>query len=257
MTRIAATVVMLLVPLAAPDAVELPAATPSTVALVDSMRQAGFSDGFELRMNITTVSPIGHRSQLIKAAVIGQFGPDRQRLTIRGISPEQVRNRSLIAERSNDARIKVIEYGVQSGDGNPYGNLFDSGIVLWDMFSPWWDWPKQQLRGRDRLAGHDCTVISSQSDADNSPIREVVSCVDPDTKLSLRTQLFDSRHALIRTISVGQVIRKQSGYGAAKRLSIVSADNSLTEVEVYGGDEHYAITAATFAPLDSQSSIGR
>jgi 3-methyladenine DNA glycosylase/8-oxoguanine DNA glycosylase len=56
---------------------------------------------------------------------------------------------------------------------------------------------------------------------------------------------------------VEQTMRKDSGMTAAKRMSIAVADNSLTEIEVYGGDEHYFITAETFAALDHQPADGK
>jgi hypothetical protein len=217
------------------------------------MWQARQSEGFEARMSVTLIGPDGRRTSPLKLAVIGQFGVDRQRLLIRGISPDKVRNRFIAAERNADGRIRSIEYGEYGADGStgadPFANLFDSGLVIWDMLGSWWTWPKQTAAGSGQAAGHDCTLVRSQSNAGTSPIRDVLSCVAPDAKLALRTQLFDGRGALVRAISVDQTLRKPSGAIAARRLSITGPGNSVTEVEVYGGDEHYDITADTFAKL--------
>jgi len=75
--------------------------------------------------------------------------------------------------------------------------------------------------------------------------------VDVDGKLSLRTELFDRHHNLIRCILVKQTMRKESGALAAKKLTITAADRTVTEVEVYSGDENYLVTADTFAKLDA------
>ncbi len=261
MTRIAATLLLLSATFAQFGHGAEPLATASPSELAESMRQARYSEGFEARMNISTVKPDGRRSASFKLAVIGQFAADRQRLLIRGISPDKVRHRFFAAERSAEGRIRSIEYGESSSDDiaevHPLTKLFDSDLVIWDMFGSWWSWPKQSLAGTEQIAGRNCTLVRSQSDAAISPIREVVSCVDRDARLSLRTQLFDSRRALIRTISVEQTMRKESGLMAARRMSIVGADNSLTEVDVYGGDEHYLIAADAFAPLGARPATGQ
>jgi hypothetical protein len=261
MMKTAGPLLILLATFARPLLGAEPPAAPSSAALAEAMRQARYSDGFEARMNISTVKADGRRLASFKLAVIGQFDAARQRLLIRGISPDKVRHRFLAAERSADGRIRSIEYGepISAGiaEADPFAKLFESGPVIWDMFAPWWNWPKQSLGTTEQIAGRDCTIVRSQSDAAISPIREVISCVDKDAGLSLRTQLFDSRRALVRTITVEQTMRKESGTMAAKRMSITGADNSVTEVEVYGGDEHYAIAAGTFAPLGPQPAAGQ
>jgi hypothetical protein len=261
MSRFAAAVLALLAALAPLGQAAESESDSSAAGLADSMRQAKLSDGFEARMNIVTVDPGGRRGQTIKVAVIGQFGTDRQRLMIRGISPNSVRNRFLVAERIADGPIRAIEYRERVTDGvaetDPQKNQFDAGLVMWDMFSPWWSWPKQTLGGTERMAGRDCRIVRSRDETGISPVREVVSCVDKGAGLSLRTQLFDSRRTLLRTISVERTIRRESGLLAAKKLTVAAADNTVTEIEVYGGDEHYAISAETFAPLDHPPAAGK
>jgi hypothetical protein len=251
MIRVAASLLPLLAMLACPA---YGAESSAATALAESMRQARLSNGFEARMNVAVVKPDGRRAMPLKIAVIGQVGKERQRLLIRGISPEVVRNRYFAAEKTADGRIRAIEYGGEGSAGvaeaSPLERLFDSGLVIWDMFGPWWNWPKQELDGTERIAGRDCTLVRSQTDSVTSPIREVVSCVDRDARLSLRTQFFDRRHALIRTISVERTTRLGSGATAAKKLSVTEADKSATEIEVYSGDEEYLIGADTFNKLD-------
>jgi hypothetical protein len=260
MTR-PSTVLLLFATLVRPGYGAEPAVITSPAALAESMRQARFSDGFEVRMNLSTVQPDGRHSPLLKLAVIGQLSIERERLLFRGISPDKVRNRFFAAEKRANSEIRSITYGEHvSGslvEATPFTKVFDSDLVVWDMFAPWWNWPKQSLGGTEQIAGHDCTIVRSQSDAGISPIREVISCVDENARLSLRTQLFDGQHALVRTISVEQTMRKESGVMAAKRMSITGVDNSITEVAVYSGDEHYRITADTFSSFDSRPAINQ
>ena len=194
-----------------------------------------------------------------KLAVVGQFTADRERLLIRGISPKEIRDRYFAAERTADGRIKAIDHGDNSVVGrskaDPYARIFGSELVMWDLFAAWWDWPKQSLGESERIAGRECTLVRSQTDVAASPVREVVSCVDLDGRLSLRTQFFGNKHQLIRTIMVEKTIRKEFGLKAAKRLSITGEGGTTSEVEIYGGDEHYAVSADTFTVLDSGSSI--
>lgn len=222
-------------------------------ALVETMKQARLSDGFEARMEVATIAANGRRAPPFKISVAGQIGKDRQRLRIRGISPDKVRGRYIAAERNADGRIRAIQYS-EAGNiekSDPAARLFDSGLVLRDMFGEWWNWPQQTLEGADRIDGRACTLVRSRTDDGASPIREVLSCVAPEAKLSLRAQLYDRRHALLRTIAVKQTMRKESGALAAKKLTITEADHRVTEVEVYSGDEHYLVDAGTFAPLDN------
>ncbi|HEX5363059.1 MAG TPA: hypothetical protein VFW59_02225 [Gallionella sp.] len=230
-----------------------PGAAADAAALAEAMQQARYSDGFTVRMNIASIQPNGRRAMPFKLAVIGQIDAKRQRLLIKGISPDMVRNRFVVAERNADGRIRAIGYTEPSaadiGKVDPTAPLFDSGLVLWDMLAPWWEWPRQNMGETEQIAGRSCTLVRSQTDENFSPIREVISCVDEKARLSLRTQLFDRRHTLIRTISVKQTMRKDSGALAAKKLTIT--DHAVTEVEVYSGDEHYQVTADTFAQFDA------
>jgi len=251
---------LLLAALACPGYAAEPPAILSAAALAGLMRQASYSDGFEARMDITTAKPGGQRTAPVKLAVIGQFGAERQRLLIRGISPDKVRNHFFAAEKGIDGRIRSVEYGEHIPgikEADPFAKVFDTGLVIWDMLVPWWNWPKQSLGGTEQIAGRYCFIVHSQAGADASPMRKAVSCVDRDAGISLRTQLFDGRRTPVRTISVTQTVGKESGMMAAKELSVTDADNSTTWAEIYGGDEHYSIAADTFAALDSLPVAGK
>jgi hypothetical protein len=261
MMKNAGAVLILLATLMRPGYAAEPPVIASSAALAESMRGARLSDGFEARMNVSAVQPDGRRIALLKLAVVGQFSAERERLQIRGIAPDRIRNRYFAAESRADGGIRSIAYGENFSSGiaetDPFAKLFDSELVIWDMFASWWSWPKQSIGGTEQLAGRDCNIVKSQIDAASSPVREVISCVDKNARISLRTQLFDGRHTLIRTISVEQMMRKESGAMAAKRMLITSADNSITEIEVYSGDQHYLVTADTFGALDYRPAVTR
>jgi hypothetical protein len=235
-------------------------AAPAPLALATVMREARHSQGFALRMNITVVSADGRPLAPLKLAVIGQSGRERERLLIRGIAPAAVRNRVIAAERGADGEIRAVIDGTSGGGrpvpADPFMTLFDSGLVLWDLFGPWWGWPIQTLGDTQRLGGHDCIGIRSRTDAGTAVIREVESCIDRADRLALRTQLYDDRRTLIRTISVEESMHYEVGAVAARRLSIAGADQALTEIEVYSADPHYAIAADTFAVLDAAAAAG-
>lgn len=221
--------------------------------LAAAMRQARLSDGFEARMSVLVTKADGRHNLPIKIAVIGQFSSDRQRLVIRGISPEQVRGRFIAAERTADGRIRAISYGAQTPvvEADPFARLFDSGMTIWDMFGAWWSWPDQSLDGDAQAAGRACTFVRSRN-AVPGPVQEVASCIDRGARLSLKTQLFNRQQAAIRTISVEQTMRKESGLLAAKKLLVTESSGTLTAIEIYGGDEQYVVTPDTFAALDAR-----
>ena len=230
-------------------------AEADAAAFAEAMKQVRRSDGFEARMNVSVFKADGQHLTTFKFAVIGQIGKDKQRVLIRGITPETVRARYIAAERGADGRIRAIGYTNTADAGttrfDPGSGLFGSGVVLWDMFAPWWNWPRQEWV-ESRMSGtQGCSAIRSQSDG-NAPVREVVSCIDRAGKLSLNTQLYGRQHKLLRSIAVERTMRKESGALAAKKLTITEADGTVTEVEVYSGDENYLVTADTFAALDAQ-----
>lgn len=229
------------------------AAEPTAASLVAAMRESRQSEGFEIRMQVVSVAPDGQRSTPIKLAVIGEVGTSGQRLLLRGISPDAVRGRRMAVERSADGRVRAAD---PDGPANPYAPVFDTGLVAWDMLMPWWEWPRQSLGGTERIGGRECRIVRSRNDAEDAAIREVVSCVDADNGLSLRTQFFDARHGLVRSIAVLATIARESGRLAAKKLAVTSG-NGVTEAEVYSGDEHYRIPAGTFSLPEARPAAGR
>lgn len=246
--------ILLLFALAAPAH----GAGTDAIALAKTMMQARHSEGFEARMSVFVTQPDGRRSAPFKIAVIGQVSADRQRLLIRGISPERVRGRFAAAERTADGRIRALAYEEPSAarKADPFARLFDSGMTLWDMFGAWWSWPGQESGGIERIAGRECTLVRSRG-GDAGPVREVATCVDRDARLALKTQLFDRRQRLLRTLAVERTMRKESGALGAKKLLITESGGTITEIEVYGGDEQYLVTDDTFAVLDAQQTRGK
>jgi hypothetical protein len=229
------------------------AADTSAGAVAETMQQAKYSSGFEARLNVFVTLANGAHPEPFKIAVIGQMSADKQRLLVRGIAPEAVRGRHVAAGRGSDGRIKAVAYRAadEYAAADPNARLFNSGLVAWDMFGSWWYWPQQTLGGTDQINGRECRKIRSATDDASSSVREVESCVDLAAKLSLRTRLYDSRHALLRTTTVAAVMRNgDGGRLIAKKLQITEANRTRTEVEVYTGDDQYEISAETFAALD-------
>ncbi|WP_295444589.1 hypothetical protein [uncultured Thiodictyon sp.] len=228
-------------------------------AIAEAMRQARYSDGFAVRMNITLVAPTGQRSLPIKLSIVGQMDAAGGRLVIRGIAPERIRNRFIAAERIGAGPIRAVAYRESAAAGcaqaDPLMPVFDSNLVVWDLFAPWWSWPEPRMVGTARVAEDDCVNLRLRTDSTASPIREVVSCVDANRHLPLRTQLFDGRHTLVRTVVVDETMRQESGRIAARKFSITGADQAVSEIEVYSGDEDYHVPAGTFAALDTAAAV--
>ena len=92
------------------------AAEPSAITLAGKISHARLSDGFEARMSVAVIGVDGARAHPVKLAVIGRFTEKSQRLLVRGISPEAVRERYVAAERAEDGAIRAIGY--RSADPN-------------------------------------------------------------------------------------------------------------------------------------------
>jgi negative regulator of sigma E activity len=227
-------------------------AAPTAAELAARMLEARLSPGFEARVQAVNVAPDGQRSEPVKLAIIGQSDATRRRLLLRGIAPETVRGELRLAEY----RAGCLHAVDGQGAADPFAPLFNTSLVAWDMLSPWWDWPRQSLAGNDRVAGRACTLVRSRNDDKDAPIREVLSCVDANAGLSLRTQLFDGKGALVRSVAVVATMRKESGLLAAKKVAIAAGDK-LSEAETYSGDEHYEVPADAFAKLEGQAAACR
>lgn len=228
----------------------------SAKELAAQMRQAQRSEGFMARMNVAVIAAGGRRQMPFKVAVTGQNGAERQRLLVRGISPDTVRDRQFAAARNAEGGIRAYALGGKAADSeiSPQARLFDSGMVIWDMLSPWWDWPAQKLAGKDKVGGKECTLVESLAPKGDPAISRVVSCILPGSGLALSTQIYDVRRKLARTLTVATTMRRESGSLAAKRLTITEVDRSSTEIEVYSGDENYQTGAETFSRLDALSA---
>lgn len=235
------------------------AAEPETAAgLAALLRQAQYSQGFEARMNVFVTKANGAHPAPLKIAVIGQFSAERQRLLVRGIAPEAIREEGFAVTRQANNAVKAIKYrsGEKSAIADAQARLFDTGLVAWDMLNPWWNWGRHSLEGKDRVGGRECLRMRSIADEQNSPVREVESCIDVQAGLALRTRLFDGTHNLLRTITVEKALRKQDGSGSlAKKLNITGPVKLRTEIEVYAGDEEYLISEETFAVLDGPMPV--
>ncbi|MFA7281200.1 MAG: outer membrane lipoprotein-sorting protein [Sterolibacterium sp.] len=226
----------------------------SLPGLLEAIKQARHSDGFEVRFAITAVDAQKLRTVPVKIAVIGQANADRQRFLVRGISPDAVRNQHFVAENSAAGPIDAFEYGPDS-EGHrisldPFARLFNTDFVMWDLFAVWWDWPHQIADGNGEVNGRSCLRVKSRP-AVPMPVKEVVSCIDRETALALSTQVYDAQHRLRRTIRVEKLMRKGSSEGLmAKKLSILGEHGATSEIDVYGGDEQYRISPETFGVLD-------
>lgn len=226
-----------------------PVSGTSASALVESMRAARESDGFEMRVTLRRSGAPAEES--IKIALIGQFRDGRERLLVRGIAPADIRGRSIVSERFAD-RVESTSYehdATQSGGrADPLAGVFGSALAVWDLMAPWWHWAVQIDEGPRTISGHACTQVRSRPDRrEASAVAEAISCVDAPNGLAWKTTLLDGHHRALRSIEVTRVMRTQAGRSAARSAAITDAEGAVTLVEVYGGDEHYQIRADTFA----------
>ncbi|MDD2721954.1 MAG: outer membrane lipoprotein-sorting protein [Gallionella sp.] len=258
MKRIAALLMLCASGIAAAGEPALSQAAPTAKEMAGQMRQAQRSAGFMVRMNVAATAADGRHLVPFKLAVIGQNEADRQRLLVRGIAPEAVRDRQFAVQRNTAGGIRAFGYGGKDkpdAEISPQARLFDSGMTLWDMLSPWWDWPAQKLTGAGQVGGKACTLIESLAPKGDPAISRVVSCVALDSGLVLQTEVYDGRNKLLRTLTVKATMRRESGALAAKRLTLSEADHARSEIEIYSGDENYQAGAETFSKLDALCAV--
>jgi hypothetical protein len=225
----------------------------TAAALAALMVQERLSNGFEARMNVYAPPVDGYRELLLKFALVAQIGKDTTRLAARGISPEPARNRVFVAELRADGTIAALTHDAGAPrefiEVDPFRNLFGTNLFPWDLLGAWWTWPNPKLGESERVAGHECVNVRFLAVDGASPISEVISCIDVTERIAWRTRLLDRKRALIRSISVEQTMRRESGSLAARSITIKNGEGRAIQVEAYSGDEHYSIPAETFSAL--------
>lgn len=221
--------------------------------IADAMRNARVSDGFSLRMNVAVIEASGKRHEPFKLSVVGQRTRHHQRLLLRGISPISIQQQRIAAE-IRAGEITAVSYAdAPNSRITPIAanqQIFDSGLVLWDMFAPWWDWPDQRVLGAAKIRGQECIILSSAGNP-NAGIQTVISCIDVTQKVALKTEIFGEHQKLLRVTEVLSTLRLESGAVSAKKIQLRDARNTITESEIYSGDENYEVNDALFTSLDS------
>ncbi len=221
--------------------------------LADAMRNARISDGFSLRMNVAVIEASGKRHEPFKLSVVGQRNRHHQRSLLRGISPTSIQQQRIAAEIRTGEIIAVSYAEAPNSRIAPIAadqRIFDSGLVLWDMFAPWWDWPEQRVLGAAKIRGQECIILRSAGNP-NAGVQAVISCIDVAQKIALKTEIFGEHQKLLRVIEVLSTLRLESGVVSAKKIQLRDARNTITESEIYSGDENYEVNDALFTSLDS------
>ena len=230
------------------------ATSNETVAtkIVQDVLQNLRSDGFQVRMQVAVTNADRRIHPPLKVTVIGERKAAQQRLLVRGISPQGIRNLTFAARAKPGLPLLALTSDThgETDASDPFSYLFDSGITLWDLMTPWWRWPEQQMIGNDDVDGHASVLIRSRIRSSSSSIAEVLSYVDQEEAFSWKTEIFDHNHRLLRTISVKRALRSEAGVLAAKKMVIDLPGKSSSDIQVYSGDEHYHITPETFALID-------
>lgn len=221
--------------------------------IAKTMSNARVSNGFSLRMSVAVIEASGKRHEPFKLSIVGQRTRHHQRLLLRGISPTSIQQQRIAAE-IRASEITAVSYAdAPNSRITPIAadqGIFDSGLVLWDMFAPWWDWPEQRVLGTAKVRGQECIMLWSGGNP-NAGAQAVISCIDVAQKIALKTEIFGEHQKLLRVIEVLSTLRLESGTVSAKKIQLRDARNTITESEIYSGDENYEVNDALFTSLDS------
>jgi hypothetical protein len=222
--------------------------------IAEKMQASRLSDGFSARMNVAVIESNGRRQEPFKLSLIGQRNSQHQRLLLRGISPARLQQQRVAAELRSGKIVAVSYQNVPESLTTIFDAdeaIFDSGLRLWDMFAPWWNWPEQQRLGTVEIRGQSCELVHSTETGSAAFARSVVSCVDTARNISLRTEIFGPGKSRLRTIEVLSTMRRDSGAIAAKKLQLEDNKYRITESEIYSGDENYEVSDALFSRLNA------
>lgn len=217
-----------------------------------NMQATRLSNGFSARMNVAVIEANGKRQEPFKLSIIGQLNSEHRRLLLRGVSPAGIQHKRIVAEIKNG---KIVAATYAEAPETPIADfaedqdIFDSGLRLWDMFAPWWDWREQKVIGTADIRGVSCIRVRSAENAVAAHARSVVSCIDTSRKISLRTEIWGPDNKLMRTIEVLSTQRRNSGTIVAKKVQLKNYSGRITESEVYSGDENYEVSDVMFSRL--------
>ena len=220
--------------------------------IAGNMQAVRLSDGFSARMNVAVIEANGKRQVPFKLSIIGQLNSEHRRLLLRVVAPAGIQHNRIVAEIKNG---KVVAAAYTEAPGAPVADfaedqdIFDSGLRLWDMFAPWWDWPEQKVIGTANIRGLPCMLVRSAENPVADHARSVVSCIDTSRKISLRTEIWGPDNKLLRTIEVIGTQRRDSGITVAKKVQRKDYSGRITESEVYSGDENYEVSDVMFSRL--------
>ncbi|MEO8921839.1 MAG: hypothetical protein ABI330_03255 [Caldimonas sp.] len=244
----------------------LAACAPCEGAAVDgasiarTMREARYSHGFEARLAVSTVAPDDRRGTTLRVAVIGRSLADASSVVVRSLVRLVGQPASVVARLQADGTVHAVRVE-SSATGpavtiDPVADRPFAGLSIWDMLTPWWQWPRQALHGHANVGGRDCSLVTS-SGAGPLAVRSVVSCIDLDGRIALRTDLFDANGERLRRIEVTQTMRNSKGSLSPKKIRITEPGQAPLEVDVYAGDEHYVIDPGAFSVLDGAAARGQ
>lgn len=260
MNRLAGTLAAVLMALSCAGGDAASADEETGAPLATRMRKARESSGFQLRVSLTSVEQPGEPALRATILIIGVVDAHGQRLLLRGLTPRNFRERHVAVALLPGEVARAIQYtrdGPDARNVDLHAPLYGSGLTLFDLLGVWWQWPHQRLEGTLAFDGHACTQIRSRPEHPQSPVAEVLSCVDPQTRLAWHTQLLDARGGTLRAITVARSSRRTGGRAAARLLHISDAHGGSTTAEVYSGDENYAIPPGTFATLEAALVAGQ
>ncbi len=214
------------------------------------------SEGVELRMEVVVTRPADSQPPF-KLALIGQFNQAHDRMLVRGISPANVQGLHIYSERDGAGNIHTVSYRSDTSDSasdafspiNPELGLFGSDLTIQDFYWPWFRWRNQTLAGEGRANGKVCQLLKSVNDDPASLMQEVVSCIDTESNIALRTEIYGAHHRLSRIIDVVATVSNRQGQVVAKTIRVTGERCAATEARVYSGDEEYPIRSNTFPVL--------
>lgn len=228
-------------------------------SIARAMREARYSDGFEVRLAVSTIEADDRRGATSRVAVVGRNLAEAGSVVVRSLVRSAGQPASIVARLDADGTVRAVR--VESSAGGPAVAIDPgadrpfAGLSIWDMLTPWWQWPRQTLNGQTNVGGHDCSLVTSSGPGDLA-VRSVVSCVDLDGRIALRTDLLDRNGERLRRIEVTQTLRNSKGTLSPKKIRITEPGRMPLEVEVYAGDEHYVVDPGVFLLLDGAAARG-
>lgn len=180
-------------------------------ALVKNVLASRTTAGFRATATLTRTVPGTSFSDVRQISVWGRRAVNTGTLVYQQVWPAQRGPLTVALKDAGDHHLRGVEYGIDRSRtitprsaGDP---LFESDLILDDLFEDFWFWPSRAVAGEEYIGQDFCVIADFRADPGAStPYSRVRAWISSDRSLALRLQKFGRDGTLDKTINMYRVL---------------------------------------------------